>query len=382
LAQESTKRDRLDALQAEIKHLQEGTLDSCPTCRQALGAEARGETIKSRASEAAAELLEAAALGREAKAIVIPEVPAVPEPPGGLTLVRNEIAMALHAQQARATLEERIRQSEAAAASGPAPDVLAAAYTTVQKKENVLAALPTVDIAAIENEGRLAKFALDNSKTALQSARSLVARLDERRVQMTAAEQALAEAATRTVELHRQIDVRVRLEKACGLNGVPALILETAVIPFMEAQAAEALAALGTPWQIEIRTQRAKKDGDLTDSCEVVVITETGESPFRKLSGGEQMRVSVALRVALSALMPGRSGIFCIDEPRWLDAAGIEALVESLRGLLGRYSKVYVVTQSGTALRDSFDSTLTVIKDGGSSRVLDGYAVESEAIAA
>ncbi|MCW2977734.1 MAG: sbcC, partial [Actinomycetia bacterium] len=243
-----------------------------------------------------------------------------------------------------------------------------------------------LDLSGIEQEGRLAGDRLTAAKAALDAARSLRARLDERRVQMAAAEQALAEAATRTAELHRAIDTRVRLEKACGLNGVPALILETAVIPYIETETARVLADLGTPFQVELRTQREKKDGALADTLEVVIVTDTGESPYRKLSGGEKMRVSIALRVALGRLLAGRSGsrsrLFVIDEPRWLDQAGIEALIESLRGLLGEFSRIYVVTQSGTALRDSFDQVLCVVKDGGVSRVEDGYAVEAEAVAA
>ena len=99
------------------------------------------------------------------------------------------------------------------------------------------------------------------------------------------------------------------------------------------------------------------------------VVTTTGESPWHKLSGGEKMRVNVALRAALSRLLPGRSGLFVIDEPRWLDAAGAEALMESLHGLLDEFPMIYVCTQSGTTLRDSFDQVLTVVNDGGRSTV-------------
>lgn len=381
-------RDKAETLRIEASMLDARPLDdgaTCTHCGQVLGFEARERALKSYRDTAAALDVEAAALRQQAEKISVPVVPAAPEgdpPTTALAAVQGQYRAAQEAQGERARLSERVGLLEASAASRPSPEDTVTAVAARTAKQAALAALVSVDLASIEFQGGTVKAALDAAKAALDTSRAFRARLDERRVQMAAAEQALAEAVVKHDELHRALDTRVRLEKACGLNGIPALILETAVIPFMEAQTAAALSALNTPWQVELRTQREKKDGGLADTLDIVVQTENGDTPYWKLSGGEEMRIAIALRVALSALMPGRSGIFVIDEPRWLDAAGVEALIESLRGLLGRYMRVYVVTQSGTALRDSFDQVLTVVKDGGRSRVEGAAVAEPVEVAA
>jgi DNA repair exonuclease SbcCD ATPase subunit len=71
----------------------------------------------------------------------------------------------------------------------------------------------------------------------------------------------------------------------------------------------------------------------------VVVIDQDGnEADFADgCSGGEQTRIGLALRIALARLLAHRRGaesrLLALDEPSYLDAAGMTALLDVLRGL-------------------------------------------------
>jgi exonuclease SbcC len=201
-----------------------------------------------------------------------------------------------------------------------------------------------------------------------------IARLEERlsRLEKIAAE--ALESRRRRDELHLELDLLSNLERACGPNGVPAMILENVAIPQIETEANRILSLLGGPAQaVELRTLREKKTGGLADTLDIVLLTETGERAYETFSGGEKARISFALRLALAQLLASRTGsetgLLVIDELEGLDNEGVAALTDILRDLEGKIRTILVVSHNAE-LRDAFEKTLEIEKVGGRSRIV------------
>ena len=141
-----------------------------------------------------------------------------------------------------------------------------------------------------------------------------------------------------------------RLVTAFGVTGIPARIIE-GVLPELARYANELLAELRPGMTLELRAQRAKKDGSgVVEALDLVVRDDVGERSLAMFSGGERMSVSLALAVALSRLVARRAGTairtFVIDEPDGLDAEARRAFGQALRVLAhhGELERVVVVS--------------------------------------
>jgi exonuclease SbcC len=161
------------------------------------------------------------------------------------------------------------------------------------------------------------------------------------------------------------------------------LIVENAAIPQLEVEANRILGELGgatADCRVELRTQRALKTADaLRETLDIVIVTPAGERPYESFSGGERTRLNLALRIALARLLAHRRGaesrLLAIDEPEFLDEAGVARLADVLRGLSGDFDRVLLVSHHPT-LAAAFDQAIVVVKDGDRSRV------DAEALAA
>jgi exonuclease SbcC len=163
-----------------------------------------------------------------------------------------------------------------------------------------------------------------------------------------------------------------RLERAYGRDGIPALIVENAAIPAIETEANTILGELGTPYTVQLRTQRATAKGDLREALDIVVADGTGEAAYEDFSGGERTRINLALRLALSRLLAHRRGaevgLLVLDEPDYLDDEGMERLIGVLRRLEHDFGRVYLISHV-PVLREAFDQVLQVEKVDGRSRL-------------
>jgi exonuclease SbcC len=364
----------------------EATPDAtCETCGQHVAGDAKLKTLATYQAELDTLLAKQLELYEQARAVVLPHVPAglPPAPTAALDQVRAELRVIRESATRRAQLEERIRQLEPAAASGPLPDEMTAALVAVTDKTAALERLEPVDLDEITRQGTLVKERLTVARAQLEQQRTVRARLDERLAQIVAAERQVADAAAEHADLQQRLDVFVALERAFGRDGIPALIVESSAIPYLETEANRILDALGTSFRVELRTQAELKTSDgLRETLDVVVDTDTGEGAYETFSGGERTRLNLALRIALARLLANRRGaesrLLSIDEPDGLDDHGMAALVDVLRGLEGDFSKLYVVSHV-PALRDSFDTTLQVVRDGAWSRVNETGVFETVA---
>ncbi len=164
------------------------------------------------------------------------------------------------------------------------------------------------------------------------------------------------------------------LAKACGRDGVPAMIIEAAV-PELEATANELLRRMsGGRMNLRIDTQREKAAGGLIEAFDFLIADELGTRPYELYSGGEAFRINFAIRVALSQLLARRAGahlrtLFLDEGFGTQDAEGRERLVEAITAVQDGFDLILVITHIDD-LRDSFPVHLMVEKTSGGSRVV------------
>lgn len=176
-------------------------------------------------------------------------------------------------------------------------------------------------------------------------------------------------------ELTQRIQRLKLLEKACGRNGVQALLIERA-LPEIEEHANELLERLtGGDMRVSFETQRQLKSRDaLAETLDIRIIDSAGERPYDNYSGGEQFRVNFAIRLALSQVLANRAGArlqtLVIDEGFGSqDPNGRQRLVEAINTIQEEFERILVITHID-ALRDAFPTRIEVEKTAVGSTIV------------
>lgn len=191
---------------------------------------------------------------------------------------------------------------------------------------------------------------------------------------------ALDKQRTRKVELQERAELKRReqtlyneLKLAFGKNGIPAMIIETA-IPELEAAANTLLARMtGGRMNLAFNTQREKVTGGMAETLEIHIADELGTRSYEMYSGGEAFRINFAIRVALSQLLARRAGahlqtLFLDEGFGTQDEDGRNRLVEAITAIQDDFDLILVITHIDE-LRDSFPVHIVVEKTPNGSRV-------------
>ncbi len=156
------------------------------------------------------------------------------------------------------------------------------------------------------------------------------------------------------------------LRAAFGKNGVPAMIIETA-IPELEAEANEILARM-TDGRMALRfsTQRERASGVMAETLDIEIADELGARAYELYSGGEAFRINFAIRIALSKMLARRAGanlraLFIDEGFGSQDADGRDKLVEAINKIQADFDLILVITHIDE-LRDAFPAHLLVEK--------------------
>ncbi len=159
-------------------------------------------------------------------------------------------------------------------------------------------------------------------------------------------------------------------------DGVPTNVLME-IVPEIELEASKILRDLSNGrMNVGFRFGRKTKTGKVTEEL-VIEAVEHGQShPVGRYSGGERMRINLALRLGVSEVVARRSGYkgrietLIIDEGFGpLDEEGRRATVEILQELKPRFRKMLVISHIED-VREAFEARLTVTKpEGGYSTI-------------
>ena len=368
-------------------HIVESAAATCVTCGQPLADEETKQRVidglEAQAAEAMAQardhLAEVEALEQKAvdartavDAFVIPDVPA-----GDYTL---QLAQARQAETRRVQLETRISGWR----------VKAAQITEANRAHaEAITRLGDSNAAFVDsdwNKARMgpddedieeAKSAVTKRRAEAYSCAKAEAAADERITELRQTEVAVAALQAKTAQTQNRIDLLKLAERAFGRDGIPALIVEN-VVGTIETETNRLLEMMpttdGETFRVELRTQRALKTADhLKETLDIVVSDRDGERAYETYSGGEQARINICLRIALALLLADRRGaesrLLAVDELEYLDLLGQEQLVTVIGAVADRFDRVIVVSHV-EGIRDAFDQTIRIVKDGGVSRVL------------
>ena len=171
-----------------------------------------------------------------------------------------------------------------------------------------------------------------------------------------------------TAAQREEIAVYEILEDAFGKDGIPTAILKN-LVPEVEEDASRILYDLSNgEMRISFRFGRETKTGTQTDQLVMEAVDDTGHHPVTRFSGGERMRINLALRLGISEVIARRSGYkgkietLIIDEGlSALDEEGRQATFEILRQLRQRFRKILVISHLDD-VKDAFETRLVVSK--------------------
>lgn len=375
LAQLAKKREETTKLADQADHVAGGTLAACPTCEQALGAEAREATVGNLRARAQVAADEAVALEQHAEGLAIPEIPPEVKRPieveHALDEIQKRLTKAHQDDLQRERLAGRVQELQRRVAGRPDADELAAARSAAQAARAAAAAAPPAPDAAALQElhtaAQTARVRLEERRLSSDAARADAIREDATLERLDALEAASAADRKERDELLAQVDRLTILERAYGRDGIPAMIVDNVALPFINREATRILEELGTSYRLELRSEKPLAGGGTAGALDIVVITDTGERSYETFSGGEQTRLNLALRIAFAELLATRRGaesrLLAIDEPDGLDEAGMAALVRVLEGLNGTFDKTYLVSHH-PELQTAFPQTLRVFRNG------------------
>jgi DNA repair protein SbcC/Rad50 len=125
---------------------------------------------------------------------------------------------------------------------------------------------------------------------------------------------------------------------------------------------------------VKIETEKmTKTTKKVRDEIHLKITDADGSKEYKFLSGGEKVRVAIALRLAISEILAARRGTkidsLIADEPfNELDAEGIEDLKEAFRKLKERFKFMAVISHI-TESKDTFDTQLVFSKGPEGSKV-------------
>ncbi len=166
------------------------------------------------------------------------------------------------------------------------------------------------------------------------------------------------------------------LKAAFGQNGVPHQIIRS-IIPQLGATSNTILGQMtGGKMGVDFRLEKLQKNGREKTSLDIF-IEENGKPalPYLSKSGGEKVKASLSVILALAELKSSSAGIqlgmLFIDEPPFLDSDGVEAYCDALETIQGRYSsmKIMAITHDPT-MKARFPQNIDVVKTESGSRVV------------
>lgn len=174
-----------------------------------------------------------------------------------------------------------------------------------------------------------------------------------------------------------RVDCYEALKQAFSQDGVPHQIIRN-IIPHITDTTNNILGQMtGGTMGVEFVMERTVKGRDGDKATLDVLINEYGKTtlPYASKSGGEKVKASLAVILALSEIKATAAGIqlgmLFIDEPPFLDDEGAQAYVDALETIRDRYSdvKIMAITHDD-AMKARFGQAVTVIKTDDGSKVI------------
>lgn len=166
------------------------------------------------------------------------------------------------------------------------------------------------------------------------------------------------------------ISIYSKLNYAFGKDGIPSLIFENITEDLKQYTNSILKNIYFKPISVDFITQKQTGTGIWKEDFEIVIMIDNEVYDFEDISGGEQVRISIALRLALSQLLMNRMGsnvqFLLFDEvDQSLDRHGLEALYETIQQLSKEF-KILIISHSDY-MKEKFENIITVFMTNGGS---------------
>ncbi len=168
------------------------------------------------------------------------------------------------------------------------------------------------------------------------------------------------------------------LKTAFSQDGIPHNIVRS-IIPIFEATATNILGQMsGGHMSVEFvmeKTLKSNSKKEVTALDIVINDSITGRLPYMSRSGGERVKAALAVILALAEIKSTKAGVqtgfLFIDEPPFLDSAGMSAYCDALEAIQARYAnlKVMAITHD-PEMKSRFPQSVDVVKTAEGSKVI------------
>lgn len=236
-----------------------------------------------------------------------------------------------------------------------------------------LAGLETADTTPWQQLRDATASSLRGQRTEAEDLTRRIGSLDERAKQMDQAEVRISDIDRDSAAAEHRRTLFATLQQAFGRDGIPALVIDHA-IPQIEEMANDILGRLSAGrMNVRFATQKATKTAGVAETLDIIISDLAGERPYEDYSGGERLRVDLAVRIALGRMLAARTGAkietLVLDEVcAPLDEAGEEALIDCVNRLRESFDCILLITHR-ESLRDRLPQQINVYANGAGSAV-------------
>lgn len=168
------------------------------------------------------------------------------------------------------------------------------------------------------------------------------------------------------------------LKQAFSIDGIRHNIIRS-VMPVLEMTATSILSQMSRGrMSVEFKTEKvlkSNKNKEVTTLDIIVQDAATGALPYASRSGGEKVKVSLSVILALAEIRSRKEGVsvgfLFIDEPPYLDGAGTQVYCDALEAVQQRYSdlKIMAITHD-ISMKSRFPQSVDVIKTPNGSKLV------------
>ena len=254
-------------------------------------------------------------------------------------------------------------------------DKLASSKAQIKTNLSVLDSIKNEDFQKIRVDLKETEEKEAKAKENLSSEDRELGRLLERESLLKKAVDKILEDKKKITTKMERASLFMKLSKMFGKNGIQSILLD-AIIEDLEKTSNVTLSSMcNEPATIVLETQRLGSDGSsLIETLDLKVRKDGNLQSFKSLSGGEQFRISLALRIALSEISSRYGGssleFLLLDEVNSpLDRYGVETLfVNVIRSLEEKY-KIMVITHD-ESLKEKFDNIIDSTKINGDTEIV------------
>lgn len=180
---------------------------------------------------------------------------------------------------------------------------------------------------------------------------------------------ALIELKRGSLQAKEEIECLELLKEAFSPRGVKAVVIDY-LVPQLEERINGVLSQM-SDFRIRLDTQKATVDEEGTkEGLFITVINDRQEElPFASYSGGEKVKITIAISEALASLMAG-IGFRIMDENIVsLDKESTEGFVVVLEKLQNKFPQLLVISHL-QEVKDIFEKKITITKVNGTSKII------------